>query len=44
MPGFDVYASARYRDYPREDFYGIGPDSLPLGRTGYRLQDGLDCG
>jgi hypothetical protein len=41
MPGFDVYASARYRDYPREDFYGLGPDSPQLDHTGYRLKDGL---
>jgi len=40
-PGFDVYASARYRDYPREDFYGIGAASFQLDRTDYRLQDGL---
>jgi hypothetical protein len=41
MPGFDVYASARYRDYPREDFYGLGADSPQLDHTGYRLTDGL---
>jgi len=40
-PGFNIYASARYRDYPREDFYGLGPSSVRLDRTGYRLQDGL---
>ena len=40
-PGFDIYASARYRDFPREDFYGIGATSLRLDRTDYRLQDGL---
>jgi len=40
-PGFNVYASARYRDYPREDFYGIGPDTLKSNRSDYRLQDGL---
>jgi len=40
-PGFNVYASARYRDYPREDFYGIGATSLRLDRTDYRLKDGL---
>jgi hypothetical protein len=26
-PGFSIYASARYRDYPREVFYGMGPAS-----------------
>jgi hypothetical protein len=41
VPGFDIYASARYRDYPREVFYGIGPTSLRLERTDYRLKDGL---
>ena len=40
-PGFDIYASARYRDFPREDFYGIGATSLRLDRTDYRMQDGL---
>ena len=28
VPGFNVYASARYRDYPREVFYGSGATSL----------------
>jgi hypothetical protein len=40
-PGFGIYASARYRDYPREVFYGLAPASPRLDRTGYRLQDGL---
>ena len=40
-PGFNVYASARYRDYPREDFYGVGPDSRKADHADYRLQDGL---
>jgi hypothetical protein len=40
-PGFNIYASARYRDYPREDFYGIGSTSLQSDRTDYRLKDGL---
>ena len=40
-PGFGVYVSAQYRDFPREDFYGIGATSLRLDRTDYRLQDGL---
>jgi len=39
-PGFDIYASARYRDFPREDFYGIGAASLRLDRTDYRMRDG----
>jgi hypothetical protein len=41
VPGFDIYASARYRDYPREDFYGIGATSSRLDRTDYGMQDGL---
>ena len=41
MPGFNIYASARYRDYPREDFYGLGATSLLSARTDYRLKDGL---
>jgi hypothetical protein len=40
-PGFGIYASARYRDYPREDFYGGGPSSLRSDRTDYRLREGL---
>jgi len=40
-PGFNIFASARYRDYPQEDFYGLGATSFRLDRTGYRLQDGL---
>jgi hypothetical protein len=40
-PGFGIYASAQYRDFPREDFYGIGGTSLRLDRTDYRLRDGL---
>ncbi len=41
MPGFNIYASAQHRDYPREDFYGSGPSSHPSERTDYRLKDGL---
>ena len=40
-PGIGIYASAQYRDFPREDFYGIGGTSLRLDRTDYRMQDGL---
>lgn len=40
-PGFSIYASARYRDYPREAFYGLGPDSLKADRTDYRRRGGL---
>lgn len=41
VPGFHIYASARYRDYPREDFYGVGAGSLRASRTDYRLKDQL---
>jgi hypothetical protein len=41
VPGFDVYASARYRDYTRESFYGIGATSSRADRTDYGMQDGL---
>lgn len=39
--GFNIYASARYRDYPREVFYGIGSASSKLDRTDFRQSDGL---
>lgn len=41
LGGFNIYASARFRDYPREDFYGLGPNSLKADHTDYRLKDGL---
>ena len=41
VPGFDIYASARYRDYTRESFYGVGAGSSVSDRTDYGLQDGL---
>jgi len=31
--------TARYRNYPQEDFSGIGPDSQVSDRTNYRLED-----
>lgn len=40
-PGFNLYVSTQYRDYPREDFYGLGPSSLRTNHTDYRLKDGL---
>lgn len=40
-PGFNLYASAQYRDYPREDFYGLGPSSLDGNHSDYRRKDGL---
>jgi len=39
VPGFHLYLSARHRDYPREDFYGVGPASLKASRSDYRLKD-----
>lgn len=41
IPGFNVYVSGRYRDFPRESFYGIGPESTRDARTDYRRRDGL---
>jgi Omp85 superfamily domain len=41
VPGFNIYASARHRDYPREDFYGIGTGSRESAHSDYRLKDGL---
>lgn len=41
VPGSHFYVSARHRNYPREDFYGVGPDSLAASRTDYRLKDEL---
>jgi hypothetical protein len=41
LPGFQIFASARYRDYTREDFYGVGPSSVPENRSDYRLKDQL---
>lgn len=41
VPGFNIYASAQYRDYPREDFFGTGPSSLRSARSDYRLKDAL---
>jgi hypothetical protein len=40
-PGFSAYLSGRYRDYPREVFYGLGSTSLLLDRTDYRRKEGL---
>jgi hypothetical protein len=34
-----LYADARYRDFPREYFFGIGPDSSQDDRTDYGLQE-----
>ena len=37
--GFSLYASARYRDFPREDFYGVGDGSSRDRHSDYRLKD-----
>jgi hypothetical protein len=39
-PGFSVYLDARYRHYPRQRFYGIGPDSRAGDRSDYLLKGG----
>jgi hypothetical protein len=41
VPGFNVYASARYRDYPREDYYGEGARAPRADHTDFRQQDAL---
>lgn len=38
-PGFGLWASAVYRDYPGEAFYGLGPGSELGLRSDYRLRD-----
>lgn len=43
-PGFNIYAVGRYRDFPREDFYGVGPGSVKADHADYRLRDGLNEG
>lgn len=40
-PGFNLYVSAQQRDYPREDFYGLGPSSVDANHSDYRRKDGL---
>ncbi|MEO8362107.1 MAG: BamA/TamA family outer membrane protein [Vicinamibacteria bacterium] len=40
-PGFNLYASARHRDYPREDFFGVGPSTLSEAHADFRLKDSL---
>ncbi len=37
--GFFTYLDLTYRNYPQEDFFGIGPDSRPENRTDYGLED-----
>jgi len=37
--GFFGYADLNYRNYPQEDFFGIGFDSRREDRTDYKLED-----
>jgi hypothetical protein len=34
-----VIALARYRYFPQEDYFGLGPDSLKDNRTNYLLEE-----
>ena len=34
-----LYADLRYRNFPQEDFYGVGSDSLSGNRTDYRMEE-----
>jgi hypothetical protein len=34
------YADLQYRDFPQEDFFGIGPDSRNADRTDYQIKEG----
>ena len=34
----DIGASGQYYEFPQEDFFGIGMDSLESNRTNYRLE------
>ncbi len=36
-----LYASYRYRDYPEEDFYGVGFDTSPEDRANFGMRDHL---
>ena len=36
-----VELQGRHRDFPQEDFFGLGPDSLSSDRSDYALQDTL---
>ena len=36
---FFWFGTFRYRDYPEEDFFGLGPDSLEENRTDFALKD-----
>jgi hypothetical protein len=36
---YSLYASARHRRYPREDFYGLGPEAPAIAQSDYELRD-----
>jgi hypothetical protein len=40
-PGFFLFLNVRHRDYTREAYFGLGPDSLQSDRTDYRRKDTL---
>ena len=37
--GVFCYADLRYRYYPQEDYFGLGPDTRREDRTNYRIED-----
>ncbi len=38
-PGLFGFADLTYRYFPQEDFFGLGPASLRMNRTNYRVED-----
>jgi hypothetical protein len=38
---FDLYANLHHRRYPREHFYGLGPETVADDRSDYALRDTL---
>ena len=38
---FFIYPEIRYRYFPREDFYGLGPDSSENNKSDYLLEDSI---
>jgi len=39
--GLFLYADLRYRYYPQEDYFGLGPDSRREDRTNYLIEDAM---
>ncbi len=35
-----MYSDLRYRNFPREEYFGLGPDSLEENASGYRWEEG----